>query len=486
MSARASLLLCCLAASFSVLAQPGLPGEGPWIFGNFEEKDLRVSVLARGLGQPWDLVFLPGEAQSSALLSEAGAARLRLFRNGNLAADPVLDLKAHWPAERLLSLALHPRFADNGQVYFSWTRTAPQARDRHIVGLARARWDGTRLVDPEQLFAAETPGRVADSAAPLRFLPDGSLLFGIPQGGSLAEARRLDSYSGKVLRLNDDGSPASGTPFAATPGALPGIHAIGVGAVLDFALHPQNGAVWELEVDLLGGDEVNILQPGADHGWPLEALGEAPDRRTTSGLPWVEGSVRPEVAWRPSIMAASMLFYTGEAFPAWRNNLFVSARQLGGVPGTGHLQRVVFNELGEARREFVLTELRQPLRRIAQAPDGLLWLLTDGSNGALLLVEPVPAAVLSAAPDASDLNGEAVFAASDCAACHRSDAVFVGPSYMAIAGRYEASPDNIELLMGKIIQGGYGTWGEVPMNAHGDLAPAVVREMVERILALDD
>jgi|SRR5690606_30781282 len=134
----------------------------------------------------------------------------------------------------------------------------------------------------------------------------------------------------------------------------------------------------------------------------------------------------------------------------------------------------------------VLTELRQPLRRIAQAPDGLLWLLTDGSNGALLLVEPVPAAVLSAAPDASDLNGEAVFAASDCAACHRSDAVFVGPSYMAIAGRYEASPDNIELLMGKIIQGGYGTWGEVPMNAHGDLAPAVVREMVERILALDD
>src|SRR5690606_1352974 len=137
-------------------------------------------------------------------------------------------------------------------------------------------------------------------------------------------------------------------------------------------------------------------------------------------------------------------------------------------------------ELGEARREFMLSELRQPLRRISQGPDGLLYLLTDGGNAALLRVEPVATEALSTVPDAADLNGVAVFAASDCAACHRTDAVFVGPSYMAIAGRYEASADNIELLMGKVSQGGYGTWGEVPMNAHGDLAPAVVREMVER------
>ena len=495
MKCKALLLAAVVGLPLPAFVQPGPAplGDGPWVFGNFEENDVRVSVVARGLDQAFDVVFLPasgngGQGTGELLISEAGTASVRHVKDGVLLPQPVLELAGQVSARDIQALALHPEFAINGFVYFSWTRTAPNPDGGEApwatTALSRARWDGARLVDLELLFEAKAWSSTADTInAPLQFLPDGTLLLGVSQRQEPDFSRQLDSHTGKILHLNDDGSAAPGNPYTARAGALPEIHAIGMRAVMDFAVHPESGAVWLLQSGPPGSDEVAVLQPGVDYGWPIAGTGRDDEKQLMERLPWVEGAVRPEVAWQPPVMASSVLFYTGSAFPDWQHNLFVSALQLGRVPGTGHLQRVAFNELGETRREMLFSELKQPLRQVVQGPDDLLYLLTDGRDGALLRLEPVAEQAVSGG-DASDLNNLATFAASDCAACHRTEGNLVGPSYADIAGRYDASPDTIALLMEKITLGGAGAWGEVPMNPHTSLAPETVRDMVLRILAL--
>jgi cytochrome c551/c552 len=200
----------------------------------------------------------------------------------------------------------------------------------------------------------------------------------------------------------------------------------------------------------------------------------------------------------PSITVAGMSFYTGSKFPNWKNNLFVTSMIQGRIPGTGHLQRVVFNENGEVRREMLLTELKQRIRYVQQGPDELLYLLTDQNDGALLRIEPATAAEFSAwsatagnntpvaqvqAPD--PLNETALFAAQDCRACHTTTVNQVGPAYINIARRYQTTAENINFLVTRIIEGGEGVWGETPMAPHPTLAPGVARELATVILGLE-
>jgi glucose/arabinose dehydrogenase len=159
---------------------------------------------------------------------------------------------------------------------------------------------------------------------------------------------------------------------------------------MGIALHPGTGQIWENENGPNGGDEVNILQAGANYGWPLVSLG-----RTYPG-PWQspkgfsrDGFVDPVVYWTPSIAISGMTFYTGSKLPKWKGDLFVGALRMGEIPGTGHLQRVLFNEnMEELRREMLLVDLRQRIRDVKQGPDELLYLLTDDENGAVLRIEP--------------------------------------------------------------------------------------------------
>lgn len=157
---------------------------------------------------------------------------------------------------------------------------------------------------------------------------------------------------------------------------------------------------------------------------------------------------------------------------------------MGSVPGTGHLQRVVFNENGEARREMLLRELQQGIRMVAQGPDDLIYLLTDSADAALLRLEPVNELSSSMQEEGLELNTLAAFAASDCAACHRTASALAGPSYTAIAERYADNEENRAVLVERIIQGGSGVWGEVPMTPHAALDTAIALSMVESILAL--
>jgi glucose/arabinose dehydrogenase len=199
-----------------------------------------------------------------------------------------------------------------------------------------------------------------------------------------------NTQGGKVLRFNDDGSIPKDNPFVGKPGYRPEVYTLGHRSSLGLAVHPRTGEMWLNENGPNGGDEINILKPGANYGWPIVSYG-----RTYPG-PWQsgdrathEGFEPPVVYWMPAIAVSGMAFYTGDRFPKWKGDVFVGSLRTGEIPGTGHLERILFNEkMQELRREALLRELRQRIREVRQGPDGLLYLLTDEKVGAVLRIEP--------------------------------------------------------------------------------------------------
>src|SRR5690606_6543018 len=177
-------------------------------------------------------------------------------------------------------------------------------------------------------------------------------------------------------------------PFVGRDDARPEIYSSGHRNQLGLALHPTTGALWASEQGPQGGDEVNVIVPAGNYGWPTVTYGRNYDGTKASPQPWSSDLVAPELFWVPAIALSGMTFYTGDAFPAWRNNLFVGGLAEGRIPQTGQIQRIVFNENGEIRRESLFRELRQRIRDVREGPDGLLYVLTDQADGALLRIEP--------------------------------------------------------------------------------------------------
>jgi len=392
MNTRLALVAALATLPAALSAQPiGVPpralADAPFVIDTAEQGQVRVTPM-KGLELPWDMAFLPN---GDILVTERTGMRLRIVRDFALDPMPIGGI----PAEAnvaggggLMSVAIHPDFEENGWVYLSYTKSA--ARGNRAIGLARGRLDGMNLVDVREIFAAEEQGGGPAPGLPLVFGPDGYLYYGI--GGANDEiAQRGDSYYGKVLRLNDDGTAAPGNPFAGREGFHPELFSIGHRNMVGTTIHPTSGAVWQNENGPQGGDEVNILQAGANYGWPLVSYG-----RDYSGTPvnggrrQMDGMQDPVLFWVPSIAISGMTFYTGDRFPAWQGNLFVGGLQFGRIARTGQMQRIVFNENGEEiRREAFFIDLRQRIRDVTQGPDGLLYVLTDEQDGALLKLEPV-------------------------------------------------------------------------------------------------
>jgi glucose/arabinose dehydrogenase len=158
---------------------------------------------------------------------------------------------------------------------------------------------------------------------------------------------------------------------------------------LGLAAHPGTGEMWQHENGPNGGDEINILKAGANYGWPYVSYGRTYPGPWQAERPGHAVFEPPIVFWMPSIAASGMTFYTGDRFPKWKGDVFVGALRTGEIPGTGHIERILFNEkMEELRRESLLVELRQRVRDIRQGPDGLLYVLTDEKQGALLRIEP--------------------------------------------------------------------------------------------------
>jgi glucose/arabinose dehydrogenase len=201
-------------------------------------------------------------------------------------------------------------------------------------------------------------------------------------------AQQLDSVYGKVIRLREDGSIPTDNPFVGRAGARPEIYSYGHRDQLGLTVHP-NGTVLAAEHGPNGGDEVNVILAGRNYGWPKWTYGRAYDGSRMSPMPVTEGIEQPLVLWVPSIAPTGLAVYTGDKFPAWRGNLFVGSARTGEIPRTGGLERVVLNDkLDELRRERLLSDLHQRIRDVRQGPDGLIYVVTDEDDGALLRIEP--------------------------------------------------------------------------------------------------
>jgi glucose/arabinose dehydrogenase len=178
-------------------------------------------------------------------------------------------------------------------------------------------------------------------------------------------------------------------PFVGRAGYKPEVFTLGHRNSIGLAVHPATGAVWQNENGPNGGDEINVLRPGGNYGWPIVSYGRTYPGPRQSEQPWKEGFEQPVVFWVPSIAISGMAFYTGNRLPKWKGDVFVGGLRTGEIPGTGHLERILFNEkMEELRRESLLTDLRQRIRDVRQGPDELLYLLTDADDGAVLRIEP--------------------------------------------------------------------------------------------------
>jgi len=375
-------------APFGPVAPTGLANRPlpklPMEFDTGEGQRIRVTAVATGLENPWTVAWLP----DGAMLVTERPGRLRIVRNGKLDPAPV----AGTPAGRNIGISgepgavhgymdvvLHPNFATNQLVYLCYTK--PLDEKRQTTAIARGRWNGSALLDTKDIFV----GAEGNGVARLAFGRDGMLYVTTAGNGG----QDGNSQGGKVLRLKDDGTVPPDNPFVGKAGYKPEVYTLGHRSSLGLAVHPGTGQMWLNENGPNGGDEINILKPGANYGWPLVSYG-----RTYPG-PWqVErpghaGFEPPVVLWIPSIAVSGMTFYTGDRLPKWKGDVFVGALRTGEIPGTGHVERILFNEkMEELRRESLLVELRQRIRDVKQGPDGLLYVVTDQNPGAVLRIEP--------------------------------------------------------------------------------------------------
>ena len=214
-------------------------------------------------------------------------------------------------------------------------------------------------------------------------------LYMVVGGANDAIAQRTNTHQGKVLRFRDDGSVPPDNPFVGKADAKPEIWSFGHRNMVGLTVHPDTGEIWESENGPQGGDEINIIKKGANYGWPIVSYGRDYGGPRISEGTSREGMESPWIVWIPSIAVSGLTFYTGDRFPNWKGNLFVGGMQFGRIAGTGQLHRVVFNaKWEEIRRESLFLELRQRIRNVRQGPDGLLYVLTDEDDGALLKIEP--------------------------------------------------------------------------------------------------
>ena len=356
---------------------------------------IRVVPVATGLVHPWSIAFLP-DGQTMLVAEQIG--RLRIIRDNVLDPQPVWTAPSGPSSDNLHFVAVHPQFAENHLVYFSY----PKRGERGItLGVARGRLDGGTLSEVRDIFVADAWETGGNLAGRIMFGPDGSLYVTVGDRDRLCcngtddnslrlKAQDLNNHVGKVLRIRDDGSVPKDNPFVGRTDAKPEIFTYGHRNTYGLAFHPETGALWQAEIGPMGGDEVNILVPGHNYGWPLVSMGRNYTGTLVSDQPWYRPSMdNPRIFWVPSISPSSIIFYTGDNFPAWKGNLFVGA--LNGQ----QLQRVAFNQPSQAeRREPLLTQLGVRIRDVRQGPDGNIYVATEkrfggtDADGTVLRIEP--------------------------------------------------------------------------------------------------
>ena len=367
------LLVCGVALTGLVLAQQTMP--------------FKTITVLRGLENPWGMAWLP----NGDMLVTERPGRLRLVKNDKLEPNAVRGLPSVLAVGQggLMDVAVHPKFAQNRLIYWSYSHGTSNANRTRV---ARGVFDGSSVTDVKIVFeVTQNKAGGQHFGSRLVFLPDNTLLISTGDGGNppaslengfiRLQAQNLTSRLGKISRINDDGSIPKDNPFVGNKNADDVLYSYGHRNIQGMVYDPINKRIWATEHGSKGGDEVNLIEAGKNFGWPVASHSNeyfGPPVSQNKSLP---GMLDPKLIWTPSIAPSGLTVYTGNKFAAWKGNLFAGA-----LAGTA-IHRLEVGAGGEITKEHVM-DMPLRIRDVRSGADGFLYVLTDESNGQLLRLTP--------------------------------------------------------------------------------------------------
>ena len=350
-----------------------------------EQAEASVTTFADGLSKPWGLAFLP---DGSMLVTEKAGRLRHVGTDGTLsepiAGAPEVDARGQGG---LLDIAVAPDFAENRQIYLSFSEAGDGGTNSTAVARGTLSADNTSLENVEVIFSQQP--KVASTkhfGSRLVFDGNGHLFVAMGERSDSQfreQSQDLGSHLGKIVRINLDGTVPEDNPFVGQEGALPEIWSYGHRNIQAALLHPETGALWEIEHGPRGGDELNIARAGENYGWPVVSFGVNYDGTPVgSGDSDGDGFSDPIYQWTPVIAPSGMIIHSGNGFPEWEGDLFV-----GGLASTA-LVRLELDGETVASEERLLENLGLRIRDVAEGPDGSVYVITDERNGEILKIAP--------------------------------------------------------------------------------------------------
>jgi aldose sugar dehydrogenase len=347
-----------------------------------ERHSFRVETITRDVKEPWSVAFLP----DGRMLVTEKAGQLRIVQDGQLQAPPVAGIPPVWSKGQggLLDVAVHPDYAKNGWIYLSYSD--PGEGDSAMTAVVRGKLRDGQFVEQQEIFKAPPQlYRTGPVHFGSRFVFDGKghLFFSIGERGQMKDAQDLSRPNGKVHRIFEDGRVPQDNPFVSKAGAFPTIWTYGNRNPQGLAQHPETGELWEVEHGPRGGDELNLIEPGKNYGWPVITYGMNYDGTPITDRTAQEGMEQPIIHWTPSIAVCAIDFYVGDRFPGWRHDLLV------GALAQQEVRRVVIKGRKVTHQEVLFSGAGR-VRDVVVGPDGYVYIAFNGPDRVARLV-PVAA-----------------------------------------------------------------------------------------------
>lgn len=346
-----------------------------------KDAPLKLTMIADDLEFPWGLADL---GDGNMLVTER-EGRLRVIENGSLRAEPVVGAPEAYVESQggYLGLALDPDFAANRTIYLSYS-SGDKESNRSTVVSAQIDETLSSLSNVTEIFRGADKRGGAHFGGRLEFLPDGTLLISLGDGFRwMNDAQTTDNYFGKMARINPDGSIPADNPFK--DGAAPGVYSYGHRNIQGLEYDPATGTIWAHEHGPKGGDELNIIEPGNNYGWPAITYGVNYNGSIISNETEAEGMEQPKVKWVPSIAPSGMVLYTGDKYPGWQGDLFIGA--MNGPEGL-KLVRIDLDGKNVLGKEDLLTDANLPIRDVIQGQDGFMYIATHELSGGVYRLDP--------------------------------------------------------------------------------------------------
>ncbi|MGE5261024.1 MAG: PQQ-dependent sugar dehydrogenase [Actinomycetota bacterium] len=340
---------------------------------------IKVETIAHGLANPWGLAFLP----DGRMLVTERPGRLRIVSKDGTISEPLKGVPEVFAEGQggLLDVKLDPNFASNRLVYIAYSEPGDGGAG---TAVARGKLGTDSLDDVEVIFRQQPKvGGPNHFGGRLVFAPDGKLFVSLGERFTFTPAQDLSVDLGKIVRINPDGSVPKDNPFVGKDGARPEIWTYGHRNPQGLAFNPKTGQLFESELGPKGGDEINVIEPGKDYGWPVVSWGSNYDDTPIPPPPTHPEFTDAIAHWNPVISPSGITFYTGEAIPGWKDNLLIAGLS------SQAITRLTLG--GDRITDEERIHMGARIRDVVQGPDGALYALTDAPDGAILRLTAAPA-----------------------------------------------------------------------------------------------